>query len=112
MEQLYVDPDGCGRGVGSAMVRLAKARYPDGLQLWTFASNIGARRFYERNGFAEVERTDGQGNEEGEPDVRYRWTPPARRRLFPHGPCHDGGATDAVGERSVGSRRSAEPRRR
>jgi putative acetyltransferase len=41
------------------------------LRLWTFQRNAGARRFYERNGFAAVELTDGLGNEEREPDVRY-----------------------------------------
>ena len=33
--------------------------------------NAGARRFYERNSFVAVEFTDGNGNEEREPDVRY-----------------------------------------
>jgi len=36
-----------------------------------------ARRFYGREGFVEVEHTDGAGNEEGEPDVRLEWRPPA-----------------------------------
>ncbi|MDP9464580.1 MAG: GNAT family N-acetyltransferase, partial [Actinomycetota bacterium] len=44
---------------------------PEGLQLWTFESNDRARRFYERHGFTAVEFTDGAGNEERWPDVRY-----------------------------------------
>jgi hypothetical protein len=32
-------------------------------------------RFYQRHGFVPVERTDGAGNEEREPDVRYQWRP-------------------------------------
>jgi len=43
------------------------------LRLWTFASNAGAQRFYERHGFVETRRTDGRDNEEGAPDVLYIW---------------------------------------
>jgi GNAT superfamily N-acetyltransferase len=72
IDQLHVDPPWFGRGVGSVLVDLAKAEQPAGLDLWTFASNTGARRFYERHGFVAIAATDGD-NEEGEPDVRYRW---------------------------------------
>jgi hypothetical protein len=48
---------------------------PEGLQLWTFQSNVRAHKFYERHGFIAVETTDGSGNEEQAPDVRYVWTP-------------------------------------
>jgi GNAT superfamily N-acetyltransferase len=75
LSDLYVDPDHTGRGIGSQLVGLAKQRSPDGLTLWAFASNLGARRFYERHGFVVVGGTDGD-NEEGMPDVRYRWLPP------------------------------------
>jgi ribosomal protein S18 acetylase RimI-like enzyme len=50
---------------------LARQRQPEGLQLWAFQSNARARRFYERHGFEAVEFTDGNGNEERWPDVRY-----------------------------------------
>jgi GNAT superfamily N-acetyltransferase len=73
IEQLYVDPDRTGNGFGARLLDLAKQRRPDGLQLWTFESNTGARRFYERHGFAVAERTDGSGNEEHAPDLRYVW---------------------------------------
>ena len=73
VDQLYLDPAWRGRGIGDRLVATAKQRYPDGLQLWTFQVNGPARRFYERHGFVEVERTDGHGNEEREPDVRYSW---------------------------------------
>jgi 8-oxo-dGTP pyrophosphatase MutT (NUDIX family)/N-acetylglutamate synthase-like GNAT family acetyltransferase len=75
IEQLYIDPAWIGRGVGEQFVDRAKSAHPDGLQLWTFAVNEPARRFYERLGFDEIEQTDGAGNEEREPDVRYRWQP-------------------------------------
>ena len=74
LDQLYLDPDWRGRGLGDRLVALAKERSPGGLQLWTFQVNGPACRFYERHGFVEVERTDGRGNEEREPDVRYAWS--------------------------------------
>ncbi len=74
LDQLYVDASFCGKGLGSRLLALAKARCPAGLQLWTFQSNFGARRFYERHGFVPVEYTDGD-NEEQSPDVRYKWSP-------------------------------------
>jgi GNAT superfamily N-acetyltransferase len=77
IEQLYVAPDRLGAGIGSRLVALAKERSPDGLQLWTFQVNARARGFYERHGFVAVETTDGRGNEERQPDVRYAWSPGA-----------------------------------
>jgi GNAT superfamily N-acetyltransferase len=71
IEQLYLDPAWMGRGLGHRMIERAVERCPGGLDLWTFAVNAGARRFYEREGFVAVESTDGQGNEERAPDVRY-----------------------------------------
>ena len=41
----------------------------EGLQLWVFQRNVGARRFYERHGFTLTELTDGSRNEEREPDA-------------------------------------------
>jgi ribosomal protein S18 acetylase RimI-like enzyme len=73
IEQLHVHPDWTGRGLGSRLVDLAKQRRPS-LDLWTFESNDGAKRFYERHGFVGVACTDGD-NEEGAPDVRYHWPP-------------------------------------
>ncbi|MGW0672561.1 N-acetyltransferase family protein [Streptomyces sp. NPDC002746] len=75
VKQLYLDPSWRGRGLGDRFVALAKQRQPDGLSLSTFQVNGPARRFYERHGFTEVERTDGQSNDEGEPDIRYVWKP-------------------------------------
>lgn len=77
IDQLHVHPRFQNRGLGAALVQTAK-RSPAGsagLQLWTFQANAGARRFYARHGFAEVEWTDGQRNEEKTPDVRLEWRP-------------------------------------
>ena len=76
IDHLYVHPEQQGRGLGPAL--LAKA-LEDGRprQLWTFQQNARARRFYEAHGFRPVEFTDGAGNEERTPDVRYVWNPSA-----------------------------------
>jgi GNAT superfamily N-acetyltransferase len=73
VDQLYVDPSCTGHGLGGALLQHAKVRRPAGLTLWTFQSNLGARRFYERHGFVAVATTDD--NEERAPAVRYEWRP-------------------------------------
>jgi ribosomal protein S18 acetylase RimI-like enzyme len=75
IDQLYVVPDSQGRGIGSRLVELAKTRRPEGLELYTFQVNERARRFYEHHGFLVAFLGDGSGNEEGQPDVLYRWRP-------------------------------------
>jgi GNAT superfamily N-acetyltransferase len=75
VDQLYVDPEWWGHGIGSRLIEHAQRLRPHGLWLWTFQTNTGARRFYERHGFVAVYETDGSGNEERAPDVRYAWTP-------------------------------------
>lgn len=74
IDHLYVHPDRQGQGIGPALLDKALA---DGRpkQLWTFQQNVRARRFYEARGFRPVEFTDGSGNEERTPDVRYLWSP-------------------------------------
>lgn len=79
IEQLYVRPGETGRGLGTVLLEQAKAGR-DHLLLWTFQSNTGARRFYERHGF-HVEGTTQGDNEEGAPDVRYRWDRPGSREI-------------------------------
>jgi GNAT superfamily N-acetyltransferase len=74
VDHLYLEPSRTGEGIGTQLLDHAKTVQPDGLDLWAFRSNAGARRFYERHGFTAVAFTEGD-NEEGEPDVRYRWSP-------------------------------------
>lgn len=76
VEQLYVATDRQGEGIGRRLLDLAKERSDGELQLWTFQINHRARRFYERNGFTAVEFTDGAGNMERTPDVRFVWHRP------------------------------------
>ena len=68
IEWLYVDPDWTNRGLGTALIEGAKVECPEVLDLWTFKSNQGAQRFYERHGFRDFGGTNGD-NEEGEPDI-------------------------------------------
>ena len=70
IDHLFIHPDHQGVGLGPAL--LAKA-LEDGSErkLWTFQKNARARAFYEARGFVVEMLTDGEGNEEKEPDVLY-----------------------------------------
>jgi GNAT superfamily N-acetyltransferase len=72
IDQLYVEPGLTGRGIGTQLVEMAKRQRPGGLRLWTFESNVGAQRFYERHQFRATDRTEDD-NEEGVPDILYIW---------------------------------------
>lgn len=74
---LYLDPSVRRSGLGARLVAKAKSLCPDGLRLWTFQDNTGAQRFYLREGFQEVRRTEGD-NEEDLPDILYEWRPEAQ----------------------------------
>lgn len=69
---LIVAPWARGAGVGRRLLAAAKTDSPE-LLLWTFEKNHGARRFYAREGFAEVARTAGHATDEGLADVHFRW---------------------------------------
>ena len=73
LESLYVLPEAAGRGVGTALLDVAKGLRPDGFCLWVFESNTPARAFYRRHGLVELEHTDGSTNEERSPDLRMAW---------------------------------------
>jgi GNAT superfamily N-acetyltransferase len=70
---LYTRPDRIGLGAGTQLIEAAKKTGVGGLELWCFQANARARRFYEARGFRAIRFTDGAGNEEKTPDVRYRW---------------------------------------
>ncbi len=74
VEQLHVDTEWQGKGVGSALLQHAKALSPEGLSLFTLQKNEGARGFYERRGFRAVAFGVSPAPE-SEPDVRYAWSP-------------------------------------
>jgi putative acetyltransferase len=72
IDQLYVLPRAQGRGIGTALLEIAKSQAKN-LSLWTFQRNDSARQFYERHGFIVTKETDGSENGEREPDMLYRW---------------------------------------
>lgn len=78
LDHLYVAPAHQARGIGRALLDRAMRENPGGLSLWAFVANGRAIAFYERAGFVELRRTDGSGNEEGEPAVQMRWTGPLK----------------------------------
>ncbi|MBW3588677.1 MAG: GNAT family N-acetyltransferase [Actinobacteria bacterium] len=75
IDQLYVDPDWVGRGIGSSLLEHALAELVPPIRLYTFQENRRSRGFYEGRGFRAVAFGDGTGNEEGCPDVLYEWRP-------------------------------------
>lgn len=75
LDDLYVAPGAAGRGVGSALLEVAKVLAPEGFSLWVFESNTPARRFYEHHGLVVTGATDGAGNQERQPDLRMEWVP-------------------------------------
>jgi len=79
LDHLFLRPDVTGQGIGTLLLDLVKSLHPDGFALWVFESNVGARRFYAGHGLVELERTDGEGNEEKAPDIRMAW--PGERPL-------------------------------
>ncbi len=74
IDRLYVDPQEQGKGWGGRMIEHAKALHPAGLELHTHQENWGARRFYERHGFAAF-RFGVSPAPESAPDVEYHWRP-------------------------------------
>ncbi len=75
LEYIFLEPRVFRRGIGTALLELAKERRPAGFTLWTFQQNERARAFYERHGLEAIRFTDGEGNEERTPDVQYAWRP-------------------------------------
>ena len=71
ISHLYVRADLPGQGLGGWLLAQMLASLQRPVRLYTFQANAGARRFYERAGFAPVTFGDGSGNEEGCPDVLY-----------------------------------------
>lgn len=71
IDHLYLEPDMRGRGIGTRLLDGVKSRQ-DRLELWCFEQNAPACGFYAAQGFMKVRRTPGD-NEEGLPDILFRW---------------------------------------
>ena len=75
ISQLFVRVGCHGRGIGSALLGVAKKSSAGSLWLYTFARNARARRFYERHGF--VATAFGFEPTWQLDDVKYAWQAPA-----------------------------------
>ena len=71
IDQLYVQPEFCGQGIGTSLLKGVLSSLPRPVCLYTFQENWRARRFYERFGFRPTEFSDGSDNEERCPDILY-----------------------------------------
>ena len=72
VHSLYLTAAARRLGLGRQLLDYAKAQRAE-LRLYAFEANHPARRFYECNGFVEVERGDGSANDENLPDIKYAW---------------------------------------
>lgn len=79
IDQMFVDEEFQGRGVGTALMAKAKELSPSGLSLHTLQRNTTACAFYERRGFRPGDTGINRVN--GQPNVEYRWTPAVRPGL-------------------------------
>ena len=79
VQSLYEQGSAQNAGIGAGLLSHAKATH-QAIELWTFQANTGAQRFYVKHGFKEVERTDGAGNAEGLPDIRFVWSADEKER--------------------------------
>lgn len=73
IDHVYLDPSAVGMGLGSLLLREAKSLLGAPIRLYTFQQNQGARRFYRKHEFREIEYSDGALNEERTPDVLMEW---------------------------------------
>ena len=72
IDRLYVDPAHQRSGIGTELIRHAKALFPQGLELHTHQQNHRARAFYEKLGFLPV-KFGVSPPPEALPDVEYHW---------------------------------------
>ena len=77
LEQIFVDPDHQGQGIGLDLLDRAKAAFPTGLTLWTDERNTRARAFYEREGLTCLRLVKHPVANLYR--AHYRWTPATSR---------------------------------
>jgi ribosomal protein S18 acetylase RimI-like enzyme len=75
LDALYLLADVRRQGIGTLLLRQAKAHSPGGLSLFVFQKNTDARAFYAHHGFTVADTNDGSRNMEREPDMTMRWEP-------------------------------------
>lgn len=86
LDNLHVRPQLKGQGIGHALFQaarewIAQVAPAESMHLWVVEANHAARRFYDREGGAVVERaTRPVARGLSVPELRYQW-PPLPRRL-------------------------------
>jgi len=73
LDQIFVAPAEQGRGIGGALLEVARRAMPDGFTLRMAASNDKARRFYEKEGMTAL--GEGDHPRTGIPVQFYGWNP-------------------------------------
>jgi GNAT superfamily N-acetyltransferase len=74
--QLYVRVGFHRRGIGTQLVTWAKQQSAGSLWLYTFSRNVGARAFYESQGFVPVSASFEPTRQLE--DIKYEWVAPPR----------------------------------
>jgi ribosomal protein S18 acetylase RimI-like enzyme len=72
LDELFLLPEVIGQGIGGALLAQAKAAMPAGFTLFTRATNVRARRFYEKAGLVAL-RTETHARD-GDLIVFYGWS--------------------------------------
>ncbi|MBX7483276.1 GNAT family N-acetyltransferase [Qipengyuania qiaonensis] len=73
LDQLFVIPKAIGSGTGGLLFAHAKQEMPNGFALYTAATNLSARAFYERAGMLSTHESAHPRT--GHPVVWYEWVP-------------------------------------
>lgn len=73
VDQIFVDPNAQGHGVGAALMDKAKSLCPEGLRLHALQENKIALRFYEHHGFKAG--TKGTNPVNGLATIEFTWRP-------------------------------------
>jgi GNAT superfamily N-acetyltransferase len=73
LHQLFVLPSAQGKGVGRALLEVARREMPGGFTLRAATANVRARRFYERAGLRLL--GEGVRPDDGRPVCFYGWSP-------------------------------------
>jgi len=79
VSQLYVRVGHQHQGIGGALLAWAKTQSRGSLELFTFARNVGARSFYEKNGFAAI--ANGFEPMWQLEDIEYRWVAAVKKAI-------------------------------
>ena len=81
IDSLFVDPEQHGRGVGRALIDIAKGRYPDCVTVEVNEQNEKAAGFYRHLGFGVTGRSSVDAQGKPYPLLTMAWPNAAGRRI-------------------------------